>query len=129
MLEEVKNASQNEEHLARRIFVDEYFVLFVWYYKPEMTIKGFQLCYDIGNNEHAVTWQDHAGFTHNRIDSGRWKNQTPLLVADGIIPIDMITARFKMANTALDAELNEFILSKLGELQQEAGSEYQNYQR
>ena len=55
--------------------------LIVWY-DVAGAVTGFQLCYDFGKGEHALTWREGAGFSYSIIDSGDYspfKNRAPVL--------------------------------------------------
>lgn len=115
MLYELKNVQQESENDYRRWFTDDYFDLIVWYDSSKQ-IKGFQLCYDKLNNEHALTWMKDMGYTHNRIDSGPTdyhSMQTPILVQDGICPKDMISNKFQERCLKLEKDIREIVIDKL----------------
>jgi hypothetical protein len=84
------------------------FDLIVWY-TPDNSIMGFQLCYGKGVDEHALTWSEGKGFSHNRIDDGEdcpaSHKMTPILVPDGIFEKDNVLALFQKESKAIDPEL------------------------
>lgn len=101
----------------RRWFADEFFDLIAWL-NPDGSIKGFQLCYDKGPAERALTWTREAGYAHNRIDDGEGnpaKNQTPVLVPDGAFASRKILQRFMDACGQIDARISRFVIRKLRE--------------
>ena len=96
MLREIKNPRQVEGEGWRRWFTDEYFDLIVWYH-PEKTLQGFQLCYDRGHEERALTWRAGEGYSHKRVDDGDVTGRvkmTPVLVPNGVLDSEEIAERF-----------------------------------
>ena len=103
------NVTQKEEHIFRRWFQDDYFDLIVWYDSETRGIVGFQLCYDKDRNEHAFTWHEKDGFSHNKIDNNRVPGHhpvTPILVANGIFPYEMLLEKFKESSGNIDAVIS-----------------------
>ena len=86
MLREILNVSQ-VPGTHSRWFASTFLDLIVWYDK-DMAITGFQLCYDKGREEKALTWRRDSGYSHNKIDDGEGRayrqKMTPILVADGV---------------------------------------------
>jgi len=102
---------------SRKWFSDEYCDLIVWY-DAQQKITGFQLCYDVRNNEHALTWQEGKGFDHHRIDSGETQpqmNMTPILIPDGAVPYQKLLHQFKERASGLDPEIFELVIRTLSE--------------
>jgi hypothetical protein len=117
-LSEVKKVRQ-EETGFRRWFCDEYFDLILWY-DDLHELVGFQLCYDIGRDEHAFTWHRERGLAHNRIDDGEHlpkHSRSPILIPDGIFPHDEIVEAFEERCGELPDEVRSLILDKLREYQ------------
>jgi hypothetical protein len=114
MLKEVPSVRQIEGEGRRRWFTDEYFDLIVWYDRGR--IQGFQLCYDKGGRERALTWRGE-GFTHHAVDTGeddrRGFKATPILVADGLLDRDDLAERFRQSGQALEPGLTAWILEKI----------------
>jgi hypothetical protein len=115
VLAEIKNVRQIPGEPKRRWFSDTYFDLIVWLEAD--AILGFQLCYDKGKNEHALTWKSSAAYTHNRVDDGeenhgRYK-ATPILVADGSFDNRMIADRFLIESAEIDFTISLFVFDKL----------------
>ena len=83
MLSEIKKTRQEEGEPYRRWFTDEDHDLIVWY-DAEGKILGFQLCYELGPNERALTWIRGKGYAHNRVDDGEtgffMHKMSPILV-------------------------------------------------
>jgi hypothetical protein len=101
----------------RRWFSDDDFDLIIWWGSGNV-ISGFQLCYDKQESERALTWRQESGFTHERVDSGETdptKNQSPILVPDGLCPIDEITDQFLSKSKEIDPTIRSFIFAKLRE--------------
>ena len=115
VLHEIKNVRQERGAGRRRWFESEGLQLVVWL-DGEHAITGFQLCYDLGKGEPALTWRAESGFSHHGIDQGNetpLKNQTPILVADGSVPWAEIAQLFGRRAATLEAQLQQFIRAKL----------------
>jgi len=113
MLKEIKNVKQIEGGPRRRWFSDPALDLFVWYDDDENIIK-FQLCYDKGSNEHALTWSRASGFTHHGVDDGeggiyRMKS-SPILMPDGVVDTKNITGLFTELGQKIDHDIFEFVI-------------------
>jgi hypothetical protein len=107
--------SQPRGDLRRRWFADDYFELIVWF-GADGSRWGFQLCYDRGPTERALTWTATAGYSHDRIDDGEpdpTRNRTPILLPDGRFPVEPILRRFEASSAQLEAPLRDFVLDKL----------------
>lgn len=117
MLQEITSIKQDDPALRRRWFQDDFFDLFVWQ-SPATAIVGFQLCYDIHSRERVLSWRETSGFAHNRIDGGEatpFKNMTPIMVADGRLPIEEVLPGFVERSGSIDRAISEFIANKLRE--------------
>lgn len=115
MLQEVAVA-QKEKGIYRRWFEDEYFQLIIWYDLHTGGTLGFQLCYDISHDAHSVTWMDGEGIIHNKIDDGSRPFRhpsSPVLVADGIFPAEMVLKRFTESCGSLEAGISELVISRI----------------
>jgi len=113
---EIKNVHQKTGDSFRRWFSDNYFDLIIWY-NDEKEIIGFQLCYDIKENEKAITYSD-GKFSHNKIDQGEDnpnKNRTPILVADGIFDEIKVLPKFEESAKNLENEIKEYVFRKITE--------------
>jgi len=113
---EIKNVHQKTGDPFRRWFSDNYFDLIIWY-NDEKEIIGFQLCYDIKENEKAITYSD-GKFSHNKIDQGEdnpSKNRTPILVADGIFDELKVLPKFEESAKNLENEIKEYVFRKITE--------------
>jgi hypothetical protein len=115
MLTEIANPRQIEGEGRRRWFTDSYFDLIVWHDRQgEPT--GFQLCYDKGRRERAVSWRQGEGFSHELVDDGEVTGRmkmTPVLVPDGIFHRDEVTERFWKESEGIDPRVRRFVYSRL----------------
>ncbi|MDQ7778101.1 MAG: hypothetical protein RDV41_00120 [Planctomycetota bacterium] len=116
MLAEVTKVRQIPGEPERRWFSDDLYDLFVWFSK-EGTIVGFQLCYDKGHKEKALTWTSDRGFSHLKVDSGDvgWSRMTPILVPDGVFDTGRVLAEFKRVSRNIEAGIADFVIARLGE--------------
>ena len=116
MLHEIPNPRQIAGEGPRRWFSDEYFDLIVWYEKEATAVTGFQLCYDKGQNERALTWRRGEGFSHQRIDDGEIPGRakmTPVLVPDGVFDRNSIAERFLHSSGQIDPEIRDLVYKKV----------------
>lgn len=115
MLYEIKKVKQLKGQDFRRWFTDEYFDLFVWYDKSKK-LNSFQLTYDKGHKERAVTWTKKGGIRHTGVDDGEGNpmaSMTPLLETDGVFDNKAVAEQFKNAGKNLEPKLAGFIHSKI----------------
>jgi hypothetical protein len=113
---EIKNVRQKAGDPFRRWFSDNYFDLIIWY-NDEKEIIGFQLCYDVKENEKAITYSD-GKFSHNKIDQGEdnpSKNRTPILVADGVFDELKVLPKFEESSKNLENGIKEYVSGKIAE--------------
>jgi len=61
MLEEFRNVRQREGEGRRRLFVDGYFNLMVWFDEAGKAMTGFQLSYDIRGHERVLPYKTDEG--------------------------------------------------------------------
>ena len=112
MLKEFTHLKQIEGEHRRRWFSDDYFDLIVWYDEAD-TIVGFQLCYNIGKDEHAITWFRDKSFSHAKVDDGddvvRLYKSSPILVADGEFNPQLVAEKFKEAAAEIDPEVAKLV--------------------
>ncbi|MEA2027966.1 MAG: hypothetical protein U9N49_03200, partial [Campylobacterota bacterium] len=67
-------------------------------------------------NERVLSWRKTYGFTHAQIDSGEQnpsKNQSPLLVADGVLDTHQLLEKFQNESQNIDKNIREFIIEKI----------------
>ena len=116
MFREFSRVKQETRPGRRRWFEDDGVELIVWYDSGD-AIRGFQICYSVDSaRAHALTWRRGLGFQHDQIDEGDdgpLKNQTPLLIPDGQVPWDWITAAVERGSAGLEADLRTLILERL----------------
>jgi hypothetical protein len=117
VLREIKTVLQERGAGHRRWFESDGLDLVVWLDR-HAAITGFQLCYDLGRGEHALTWREESGFAHNRIDTGDetpLANRTPVLEADGPVPWNEIAHLFNQRSKTLEPTLRRLIDERLAE--------------
>jgi len=115
---EIRNVSQAAGEPRRRWFVSDAFDLVVWW-DASGPPSGFQLCYDQGGSERALTWQPDCGFTHKAVDDGergRGKYKAiPILLEDRPFDANPVAARFVAESAELPSEVADFVIKKLRE--------------
>ena len=117
MLHEIKTVRQEKGSGRRRWFESEGLDLVIWL-NPDTSVTGFQLCYDLGQGEHALTWRNASGFAHTRIDSGDetpFANRAPVLEPDGPVPWKEIAQLFSQRSATLEPALRELVQHRLAE--------------
>jgi hypothetical protein len=102
----------------RRWFTCKDLELVVWCDESGGPI-GFQLCYNNGPSECALTWNRESGFSHKIIDDGEEgpgkHKATPILLTDAPASATLINERFAQVSGGLPAEFAEFVGKKLRE--------------
>ena len=79
---------------------------------------AFQLCYDKGRDERALTWDPSTGLSHSAVDDGesepglRYK-ATPVLAPDGPLEVQRVAAHFDAASTDVPGEITAFVRTRL----------------
>ncbi len=115
MLREIP-VSKADNEPARRWFTDNKTDLFVWL-DDNGNISRFQICYNKGENEHALTWEAGHGISHHAVDDGEEKvmkmKKSPILVQDGRVDIETITRIFTDIGHELPAFIYNFVLDKI----------------
>lgn len=115
MLQEIKNVRQEPGRGRRRWFESDAFDLVVWL-DADSGVEGFQICYDAGRGDRALTWRVDRGFTHSTIDGGDdtpLKNQAPILIRDGEVPWAHLRRVFEERSATLDPALRNLVQEKL----------------
>lgn len=110
---------KQERSGRRRWFEAEDVELIVWLERGHPNdVTGFQLCYNIGTSDYALTWRKGAGFAHNAVDTGDatpLRNETPILVPDGRVPWSEVIRRFTKNSDSLEPWLRQLVSDKLTE--------------
>lgn len=116
MLKESHSTRQFPNEPIRRWFTGSALDLIIWYEENE-EIVGFQLCYNKGMNEHALTWWEGKGFSHTRIDDGEGlpdsQKMTPILLPDGAFDKEEVLTLFRQEGAGIDPELISFVTGKV----------------
>ncbi|MCX7023706.1 MAG: hypothetical protein NT080_03705 [Spirochaetes bacterium] len=116
MIKEFRNVRQNPDGF-RRLYLDEYFDLYIWYDREEGDVVGFQLVYDKPGEPRSLTWTIDRGYSHNKIDEGEdscLSNLTPILVPDGAFDGGSVKDRFERESAYLDETLRRLVLDHIG---------------
>ena len=127
MLRELKNTRQVPGENFRRWFSDSDLDLIVWE-DEGANIRGFQLCYLKGFEEHAFTWRKLGGYVHHKVDDGEdpglsHKN-SPILIPDGQYNSCALAQDFLSRSNKMDSIIAEFVHGKLlecGKIRSKAG--------
>lgn len=117
VLHEIRNVKQERGPGRRTWFESDGLELVVWLGEGDR-VAGFQLCYDLGRGEHALTWREGAGFAHSVIDTGDatpLKNETPVLLPNAHTPWRQIARLFDERSELLEPALRQLIREKLTE--------------
>ena len=116
MFTEIRNVRQEKGTAGRRRwFESDGFDLVVWH-DGAGALAGFQICYDLGKGERALTWRPGLGFAHNAVDEGDetpLKNLTPVLIPDGTVPWKELAAQFAERSASLEPALRELVSGQL----------------
>ena len=117
VLKENRHVRQEPARGHRRWFDDDVlpFELIVWY-DAAGAVEGWQICYNLGHGEHALTWRPAAGFAHAAVDTGSrgvFANLTPILVPDGAVPWVDLARQFAGCSAALEPELRDLVTTHL----------------
>jgi hypothetical protein len=114
VLVEKKDVRQIPGEGERRWFTDDYFDLIVWY--EEAQVIGFQLCYDKGGRERALTWHRPHRYLHTRVDNGEIPmayKMSPVLVQDGAFDHERVAEKFRRASAGIEPRLAALVLESL----------------
>lgn len=115
MFKEIRDVRQEAKTGCRRWFESDGFELVVWQ-NAAGAFEGFQICYDFGRGERALTWRPEVGFEHNAVDGGDASplaNLTPILGAVTAVPWAEIEKRFGERAAGLEEELREMVGARL----------------
>lgn len=116
LLYEIANVRQICGEPTRRWFSSLQHDLIVWIGNGHEPI-AFQLCYDKGWRERAITWRVGRGFEHAHVDNGEripggYKG-TPLLVSDGPFPKARVLDEFMTVAARLPEPIKNFIARRM----------------
>ena len=116
MLKETISVRQIAGEPERKWFTDNFFDLIIWMGENK-DMEGFQLCYDKGMNDRALTWKKPSTYTHRRIDDGEEHplepKKAPILIADGFFDSHSVANRFREESKNIDGEVFKFVYDKL----------------
>jgi len=117
LLREVRDCRQVRGEPMRRWFGSDQLDLIVWCDDAGAPI-GFQLCYDLGRTERALTWKPATGFEHNFVDEGESGGPlrpkgSPVLVPDGEIDFSRLAKLFAQSQGQVPAEISSFVAERL----------------
>ncbi len=116
MLREVLKVKQIAGEPRRRWFSSPSLDLFLWYDEDDRLIQ-FQICYDKGPNEHALTWHFQRGLAHHSVDDGENRpfhmKSTPVMTSDGEFDADKISALFEELAGDVEHKTVQFVLSHI----------------
>lgn len=116
MLKEVQAAKQPAGEPRRRWFESPKLDLYVWYDEGDDIIQ-FQICYNKGPDERALTWNRDAGLSHHAVDDGEGRvfhmKSTPVLAASADFDAGALRGLFEEVARKLEHDLYEFIIDQL----------------
>lgn len=116
MMKEIHNVRQIPGETKRRWFTSSDMDLIVWTNETNIP-SGFQLCYDKGAHERALTWSQQYGFSHMAVDDGEQSmdigyKATPVLTSCGAADMRMIHHLFLKHAGTLPADIVKFVENK-----------------
>lgn len=116
MLKEITDVAADDTEPRRRWFSDKIVDLYVWYDDSDIVIQ-FQICYDKGPDEKALTWTRDGGFIQHAVDDGegglfRMKS-SPVLTKRGRADTRHALQLLKGRGAKLEHDLYQFITGKL----------------
>ena len=100
----------------RRWFSESDLDLFVWE-NDDGVLTGFQLCYQVGTDEHAFTWQESGTYAHHKVDDGEGAGidhkESPILIADGEFDPVALANQFQSRSKEIDPFLSKLICQRI----------------
>ena len=116
MLREIVNVKQLKNEPRRRWFSSSSLDLFIWYDDDDSIIQ-FQLCYDKGPAEKALTWHHERGIMHHAVDDG--ENRTfrmkgsPIMINDDEFDTEDILSKFRELAGDIEYATVNFIIDNI----------------
>lgn len=107
---------RQDHHGFRRLFTAPGCDLYMWYNsQADKTLTGFQLVYNLDEDQKALTWTADAGFNHLGVDLDRRNRypQTPILVEDGLFEYGTIEQQLKLSYTEASDDDLKFAIEKI----------------
>ena len=116
MLRKVLKVKQIAGEPRRRWFASPTLDLFLWYDENDNLIQ-FQICYDKGPNEHALTWHYQRGLVHYAVDDGENRVfhmiSTPIMTNEEEFDAEKISASFEKLAGDVEHKIVQFVLSRI----------------
>lgn len=116
MLKEIRQVRQIPGEPQRRWFTSESLDLIVWLDQGGQAL-AFQLCYDKGRTERALSWMPARGFSHLAVDDGEagttHYKATPILVGAGTLDAQELNDLFQKNGTCVPHDIADFINAKI----------------
>ena len=118
MLQEIHDIRQIEGEPRRRWFTSPELDIYIWYDDKD-NVNQFQICYDKGPGEQALTWSREGSIVHHSVDDGesgiyRMKS-TPVITGDTGYDPARIAGLIRQHGGKLEHDLYEFILNRIPE--------------
>lgn len=114
-LREVSRVSQVRFEPKRRWFSAQGMDLIVWVDESNRPFS-FQLCYEKGAREFALTWEVEKGFDHSFVDSGEQKptrNNSPILRPGGALDSVYVSKLFEEASANVPTAVRDLVSEAL----------------
>jgi hypothetical protein len=116
MLKEVLNVKQIPGEPVRRWYSSPSLDMFLWYDEDKNIIQ-FQICYDKGPREKALTWHHQNGISHHAVDDGENQSfrmkSTPIMLNDSDYDAEKIAADFEELAGDMEYKTANFVLSHI----------------
>lgn len=116
MLSEILKVKQHPGEPRRRWFASESLDLFLWYDDDENIVQ-FQICYDKGPQEKALTWNNNNGISHHSVDDGENRTfrmkSTPIMLNSSDFDAEKIASRFEELAGNVEHKTVQFVLSHI----------------
>jgi hypothetical protein len=114
MLREIKSVKQIPGQPSCRWFNDELLDLFVWH-DQRGHITGFQLCFDKGTGERALTYSETDGYSLDDVhaEQSAWDMGSPVLARAAKLPRRRLLALLAERGAEIDSRVLRYIREKL----------------